>query len=361
MIVGVHFVNNHAGYHDSTEMKKHATEKDPWAMEWCKNHNASFGPYQVTEWKAGDRIVLDANPNYYKGAPAIKKIIRKVIPESFSRVSMLKAGTIDVARALTPKEIDSLQGVKGVNVINIPGNMCNMLFMNSKFKPWDNKLVRKAVSYAIPREEIIKTAMYGYARPMTSIGPSMYPMASSKNDFPYSYDPAKAKELLKEAGFPNGFDCELIYNPLYSPDEVAATIIKTRLSEVGINVNLKKIPYGTFFTELYRREIPFGFQTIQPFHPDCFYGLTLQWITNGFDNVYSYSDKEVDKLIEEGRGITDMEERTKTGRAIMKKVMDDAPTVWILERSYSYPMRDNIVGWNWTTWEGTYLSEVSIK
>lgn len=361
MILGVHLIYNHSGYWDSTEAKKHATAKDPWAQEWLKTHSASFGAYFIKEWKPGDRIVLEANSNYYKGKPAIKTIIRKVIPESFSRVAMLKSGTIDVARALSPKEIESLKNEKGIKVINIPGNMCNMLFMNAKFKPWDNKTVRQAVSYAIPREEIIRTAMYGYAKPMTSIGPSMYPMALPAKEFPYNYDLDKARALLKKAGFSDGFDCELTYNPLYPPDEVTATLIKSSLSEIGINVALRKIPYGTFVTELYQRDIPFGFQTIQPFHPDAFYGLVLQWITGGFDNISTYSNPEVDKLINEGLEVMDKEKRKEAAYTIIRKVIYDAPVVWILERNYTMALRDNIAGWNWNTWEGTYLSEVSFK
>ena len=361
MIMGVHFCGVHTGYHDSTEARKHATADDPWATKWLLQNNASFGPYSVSEWKPGDRIVLKSNPNYFKGEPPIKRVIRKVVPENFSRIAMIKAGTIDVAEDLTPKEIDSLQGAKGVKVVNIPGNMCLMLIMNQKFKPWDNKLVRKALSFAVPQNEIIKTAMYGYAKAMQSTGPSTYPASTPKEDFPYSYDPEKAKQLLKEAGYPNGFDCELSYNVLYPPDEVAATIVKTSLAKIGINVSLKKIPYGAFFTQLWAKEIPFGFYTIQGFVDDPFYEMHLMWRTNGLCNLYSYSNKEVDKLIEEGSAITDWNERKDAYKKIAKMVMDDAPVVWILERNYTIAIRDNIEGWNWTTWGGCYTSELNFK
>jgi len=81
---------------DSTEARKHATEEDPWAHDWVATHGDGFGTYYITDWKAGQHIVLEANPHAWRGKPAFKKLIFKVIPESSSRVAMVKDGTIDV-------------------------------------------------------------------------------------------------------------------------------------------------------------------------------------------------------------------------------------------------------------------------
>jgi len=94
---------------DSTEAKKHVTVDDPWAHDWIATHGAGYGPYYITEWKAGEYILLEANPNAWRGAPKIKKLLFKVIPDSSSRFAMLKDGTIDVAMNLSPREIDSLK------------------------------------------------------------------------------------------------------------------------------------------------------------------------------------------------------------------------------------------------------------
>ena len=106
---------------DSTEAKKHATADDPWAQTWISRNGGGFGAYKVTDWEAGQQIVLDADPNYWKGQPTVKRLIFKVIPESSNRLAMLKKGEIDIATELTPNEIDSLQLEPGVPRGQHPG------------------------------------------------------------------------------------------------------------------------------------------------------------------------------------------------------------------------------------------------
>ncbi len=274
---------------------------------------------------------------------------------------MIKQGTIDVATELTPAQINSLKGASGVNVIDIPGNYTLQLQMNNKIKPWDNKLVRQALNYAIDQKAIVGTAVYGYAKPMTSIGPSMYPNATPPTDFPYTYNPDKARQLLAEAGYANGFSVELSYEPIYPPDEVTATIIQSELAKVGITVTLKSTPASAFETQIYTYAMPFALRWMMPFHPDPYYGFSLMWRTGAFDNTENYFNPEVDKLIDQGLSITDPAARKEAGYVIQRTIMDDAPVVFMIQRDYTVAIRDNIVGWNWTTCQGTYYSKVSFK
>src|ERR1700758_1130570 len=91
-------------WYDSTEAKKHSTSDDPWASNWAANSVPAFGPYQIKSWGAGRRVVMEANPNYWQGVPAIKRIIYQVVPESANRVALLRQGKVDLVEGLSPDE-----------------------------------------------------------------------------------------------------------------------------------------------------------------------------------------------------------------------------------------------------------------
>jgi len=153
------------GFWDSAECEKHATPDDPWVRDWMKHHAPMFGPYYIKEWSTGKQIILEANPYYWKGEPKIKRIIWKVIPESSMRVTLIEKGVIDVALELSPREVNSLKGVPGVIPIKVKkAGYQQALTMNQKvFEPFKSKLVRQALNYAVPRDEIVETVYYGGA------------------------------------------------------------------------------------------------------------------------------------------------------------------------------------------------------
>jgi len=353
-------VNHYKAWHDSTEAQKHATDDDPWAMEWIKrNGSCGVGPYVPVEWVAGDRIELEANPNYHMGEPAIKNIILKVIPESSSRVAMLKDGTIDVAYSLSPSELQSLKGAPGVKVIELRSNEACWGLMNNTTPPFDNKLVRQALNYAVPKEAIVETAYLGMAEPWKACIPSVYPDSTPPEEFPYSYDLDKAKELLVEAGFPDGFDIELAYDTGIKAYEVAATMIKTSMAEIGVNVTLRGMPTGTITTKVQAGEMPFALWTDMPMMGDPMYSITLTYYSTSFINYEKYLNTEVDALVDEGVGILDPEERYEHYAAVQRMIMDDAPIIFAWEPHYAVAIRDNIKDWNWNTMQDTKFELVS--
>ncbi len=361
--LAVHMKTNHyVGYIDSTQAMKHATETDPWASKWiAKNGGSGLGPYTVTEWKAGNRIVLKANPNYFRGEPKFKKIILKVISEGSSRLTMLKTGIIDVATGLSPREHKSLRNANGVKTVNIAGNMCFWGLMNNKIKPFDNKLVRQAINYAIPRRQIAKAAFYGFAKPWKASLPMMYEATTSTKEFPYSYNLKKAKQLLTKAGYPNGFDTELAYDAAYATDETTATLIKTSLGKIGINVQLRKMPSGTFMTKVTARELPFALWWDMPMMPDPNYAITLTYHGKSVVNYERYDNPEVNRMLKKGNAIVDWQKRVEYHKKIQRLIMEDAPIAYIVQRDYTVAMRDNIEGWNWSTMQETDWSLLSAK
>jgi len=287
------------------------------------------------------------------GEPAIKTLIYKVIPESSSRVAMLKDGTIDVAYALSPSELTALKGAPGVKVIQLRSNEACWGLLNNTIPPFDNKLVRQAFNYAIPKAEICETAYLGMADPWQACIPSIYPDSTPPEEFPYSYDLDKAKELLVEAGYPDGFEVDLAYDTGIKAYEVAATLIKTSLAEIGVNVTLRGMPTGTITTKVQAGEMPFALWTDQPMMGDPMYSITLTYYSTSFINYEKYLNPEVDRLVDEGVGILDPEKRYEYYAAVQRIIMDDAPIIFAWEPHYTVAIRDNIKGWNWNTMQDT--------
>jgi peptide/nickel transport system substrate-binding protein len=332
---------------DSTECKKHATADDPWAHDWVALHGGGFGSYYITEWLAGEEIVAEANPYAWR-KPAIKKLIFRVIPESSSRVAMIKDGTIDVAHWLSPREIDSLVGVPGVKVINLQGNLDLHLVMNQGvFEPFKNKLVRQAIQWAIPQDDVVKLAYYGQAIPWKATIPSLYPGVDTSG-FAYSYNPDKGKQLMAQAGYPNGFEVDLYYNADFIPHETVAILLKDSLAKIGITVNLRKTPAGAFDTGVREKNFPFSLWNDYPCIPDPFYSYGLSYLGIPHYHCYSnWTNAEIDAMIHKGYDIVDLKERYAFGHELEMKLLDFVGYGMICEQNYTDAIRDNIKGFNW--------------
>ena len=167
--------NFYQTWHDSTEVMKHATEEDPLASGWTATNGGGFGAYRVTAWEAGKRVVMEANPNFWRGEPKIKRIIYLAVPESTGRLALLKAGKVDMAEGLSPDEVMSLQGEDAAQGVAVRGNRQMWLILNNLTKPFDDVRVRQAINYAMPREDIVNSVYRGMGAPWHGVISSVTP------------------------------------------------------------------------------------------------------------------------------------------------------------------------------------------
>ncbi len=342
---------------DSVEMKKHATADDPWSTKWKANHDAGSGPYYVDSWDPGVQMVLKANPNYWNGVPYFDTVVLKVVPSDANRVLLLQQGAVDIARDLSPDELDQLRSAPGVQVLSIPTRDQYHMGLNNKMAPFDNKLVRQALSYAVPYDTIIKDVFKGKALKSQS------PVAVKGNGFvpglwPYTYDLNKAKQLLAQAGKPNGFDFTL---DIASGDPVTqelAIVMQSTLKQIGVNMTINKQTDAIFAEGLDKQTHQAWLREILWYVDDAAYTGFAFYTCNNPINWMAYCNSKVDDVIYKAAAVWKPEDQAMKNdltKQMQQLIIEDAPTLMLGEIDLQLAMRSNITGYmqlpdNMLTW-----------
>ncbi len=217
---------------------------------WLSYHSAGSGPYMLDHWTKEQEIVLVANENYWRGAPHIKKIIIKHVPEPTDQLLLLKKGDVDIAWDLTVDQLEQLKGDPTIKFVGTAMLTIHYLGMNVAVKPLDNEYVRDAIRYCIDYDAIINDILRGQAIKWQTIIPKGVLGALEKT--PYYKNVTLAKELLAKAGYPNGFTITLT-TPPNSPYIDIATKIQADLAECGITVKIQQMTASEMY-EKYRKQ-----------------------------------------------------------------------------------------------------------
>ncbi len=213
-----------------------AKEKDGDMGEaWLTDHSAGAGPYILKEWKRNMHLLLVANPNYYGEAPALKQIIVKDVPEAADQFLQLQKGDIDVASNLTGEQAKELDTIEGVHLVTTPGQSDEYVGMNAGWGPFKDVRVRQAVKYAIDYAGIIERVRAGLAINNQQFLPVGYFGYVENN--PFTQDLEKAKALMAEAGYADGFEVEMVTNTT-DKRKNEAIIVQENLAQIGIKANV---------------------------------------------------------------------------------------------------------------------------
>lgn len=345
------WVNSDLGILDSKVMQEKLTADDPWGQRFLATGSASFGPYVVTKYAPGQEVVYQANENYYRGVPKLKRIIFKEMPTAANRVAALQGGAIDVAEYLSPRELSQVEKIPGVSVDKVFGNYIHRVEMQNEMKPFDDPRVRQALNYLVPRDEISKAVYYDTARPTKSPISEIYP-AFTDEYFTYSHDVDKAKALLAEAGLADGFETELGYRTGDQLEEEIAVILQTAFAKAGVTVKLSKLPASTLVERYTKGEIPMYFFRDMAIVPDAAYVANL-WLNSGSLINYSrFKNEEVDSLINSALTGVDEEKRVADMKRVQQITMEGAPWVFLFNPGYQLATRSNVKGYSWYTPNG---------
>ena len=214
-------------------------EKDgDMAQAWLAQNTDGSGPFKLTEWQRGQRAVLEAKPTYWGGAPKIKKVIIRFMSESADRRMALERGDIDIAENILVDQIPGLEKNPNVVVDRFPSQFVEYMYLNCQKPPLDAKLVRQALSHAVDYQGIIQYVLQGNGVQMR--GPIPKGMWGHDPDVrQYSRDVAKARALLKKAGFGQGMTLTLIYSERRASWEQIATLLQSNFADIGVTLNLE--------------------------------------------------------------------------------------------------------------------------
>lgn len=345
------WINSDLGILDSDTMKEHLTAEDPWGQRWLATNSASFGPYKVTKYAPGQEIIYEANAEYYRGAPKLKKVIFREMPTSANRLAALQAGAVDVAEYLFPRELSMLGQMPGVTVNKVFGNFIHRVEMQNQTPPFDNPKVRLALNYLVPRDEIAKAVYFDTARPTKSPISEIYP-AFTDEYYNFSNDLEKAKALLAEAGLPDGFKTELGYRTGDQLEEELAVILKTAFAKAGVDVTLSKLPASTLVERYTKGQIPMYFFRDMAIVPDAAYVANLWLNSNSLIDYSRFHSDEVNALINSALTSTDEDKRLADMKRVQQITMENAPWVFLFNPGYQLATRQNVKGYSWYTPNG---------
>jgi peptide/nickel transport system substrate-binding protein len=304
-----------------------------------------LGPYKLSKWASGQELILESYKDYFEGRPYVDRYIYKIIPDPATMFLVLKTGEIDMMN-LTPiqytKQTDSEFFRNNFQKYRYPAFQYTHLAFNLKHPWFSDKRVRQALAYGIDKDEIVDVVLFGLGRPATGpYVPNTWPY--NPNVRKYDYNPGKARELLKEAGWKDTdndgildkdgrpFRFTILTNAGNALRKNTATIIQWRLEQIGVRVDIRTVEWSTFVNQFIDKK---RFEAV-------LLGWSIGLDADQYDiwhssktkekelNFISFSNPEVDELLEKGRRTFDIRERKKAYFRIQEILAEESPYLFL--------------------------------
>jgi peptide/nickel transport system substrate-binding protein len=292
------------------------------------------GPYKFVEWVKDSHMTLAANEDYWGGKPAYDTLVLRFITDDAARMAAMLAGEVDVASTVPAARVEELKADAGLDVRTAPSSRFYFVVMNTTQEPFDDPLVRQAVNLAIDREALVLGVGRGYGTPLASVFiPQSFGFDAALQP---QYDPERAKSLLAEAGYPDGFDVvfDSFTGSIVDHSKVAEAIV-AQLAEVGINATLNVAEYGVFGPKRLAHETnPMYIYSLGDWAFDM--GVHLKSYVEGSQGYY-FQDPELAAQIDAALGMFDEDERIEAYQAIQQAFYEKAPygAVYQLEQIWA--------------------------
>ncbi|MHA7965652.1 ABC transporter substrate-binding protein [Paenibacillus sp. CAU 1782] len=318
------------------------------------------GPYKFVSWEKGSNLVLEANADYWNGEPDVKKVTFRSIPEASTRVSALLNGEVDIVTAVSPEDRDKISSSSAARLSTVEraGNTVYVGF-KTDVKPFDDPKVRQALNYAIDVKSIVEKVLQGAAVQTNSlIGPKDFGYAGEFDG--YDYDPEKAKALLAEAGYPDGFTATLDTVSWYIKNTDVAQVIAEQLKAVGVTIKVNNVE-----SSVYRTLVPsgkqsdmyvLGWSSTNTLDADA----AIYAILRSGESYSTYANADVDAKLDEARSITDEARRKQLYEEIQAEVLKDAPRIFLYQENQYYGV-SNSLDWNGRVDGSIPVSTISAK
>ena len=345
----VDMFQNPLGYiYDSTEAMKHASADDPVAQKWLFTNLADYSGWKLDNFTPGQSLKVTADANWGGAARKVTEVVLQGVPDDATRQQLLQSGKAQVAVGFQYSQYKALSESPGIKVQTCPSlNMDNLMF-STREAPLNDVRVRQALSMAIDRDKLVTGAYSGYAKPAISSLNADFGIGSTGGV--YTYNLKKAKQLLAEAGYPNGFELTMTYSPTRPGPVVArsSVLVQSMLAEVGVKVKLEQIASPTQMSET---------MYISHLYQSALYGepvaiadpAYLSWIKFGDSPNNSgtfWKDSEMTQLLASVAQIPAEQkaERMKLFKRIAQIGDEQVPLIELVETPYVTATKDLKIG-----------------
>lgn len=319
----------------------------PWAavvpeeeVANLKTKPVGTGAFILEEWVPQQYLTLKRNDNYYGDEVKIETVKLILIPDATSMMAGFQVGDLDII-PLTGDQVTMVEGNENYKVLSEPMNAVQIMSLNTKNQYLSNEKVRQAMAMAINKDEVIEASMFGYGAKIGSHLPPTSPDYYDTNNI-IEYNPEKAKALLKEAGYENGFEIDMSLPKNYQLHVDAGQVIADQLSKIGINVNIQLVEWGTWLSEVYGEK---KFDTTVVGHTGRLdsYAFLSRYKSNSNDYI-SLTTGEVDDLLEKALRELDEGKRKEIYKEIQIILANKLPAIYLQAPHTMFALQKNVEG-----------------
>jgi peptide/nickel transport system substrate-binding protein len=319
------------------------------------------GPYKWVEWVKGQRIVLTANEGYWRGAPPLKKVTFLSAPESSTRIAMLLNNEADLVDGLVADDVARVKGDSKLQVIGQPSSFIQFVTLPTTVKPFDDKRVRQALSYAVDVDSIVTKVLGGYGT-RASIANAPVNFGYDASVKPYPYDVAKAKSLLAEAGNPTFQPVQIDTGMGFSPGSTQVMeAVAGYLTAIGLPTKVNLIPNATSIQRFVAGQSVLALRGSNTVTLDSSYNNRGNFLSvaKGGTGVY-WSTPQVDDLLLKAEASSDQNERKTIFAQVHSIVKEEAPNIALYTSTYIFGARNDLA-WQPGKVRGMPLFEMKFK
>ncbi|WP_052068119.1 ABC transporter substrate-binding protein [Rhodococcoides fascians] len=341
---------NIGSIYDSNYLIENATPDDPYAVQWgaedMMRGNFGYGAYMLESVTPGQEIVMKANPDFVLGEPKVKRMIRRVVADPATRANMVTRGDADVALALRSSDQATLEGNEAVTVPTTTSNQYLLYAMNTTTAPFDDVRVRQAMAYAIPYDQIMSDVFFDRAYKYNHVLDDKAPNWDGSDLPQYDGDPERAKQMLAEAGMPDGFAFTLSVNNQLPAAQDTAIQIQSYAAEAGIDVTISEVPAAQLNAEQLDGKIQASLSIGASVTMTPPYSLQLLTQPGGGSNTALWNDPEFLGLVDQGLNAGDAlsPEAGEYWNAAELRMTEQAPYIFIARVRPSVALEAGIDG-----------------
>lgn len=304
--------------------------------------SAGSGPFKLAQWRRGQHLKLERYERYHvAGLPKLDGIIYRPIADETAARTAIRIGEVDILHEVPGRHRETLETAANISMVAVDGTFWEYIGLNCQHPPLDDVRVRQAIAWAVDREQLNERIKHGYAAVLTGGHIPAGHWAYAGLEIYPRHDPARARELLAEADYADGFDMQMIVDANIREQRHAAELVKQHLAEVGIEVDVQSMEPGIFYQQLNDRNFQstlvgwMGFVDPDEWVADIYH-------SQGAYNQQQYANADLDQLIELAAQMDDRAERAALYQQIQRTIAEEVPTVFLYINPQVTALRDRV-------------------